>query len=136
MAARYWPLAVSIVAAPFAHAQTRRKYKAIGQQLQAHTRSISTRAPVSQRPSICGIRFRIAPDEPEERPARWLSLEHAYAADWMAEVFDCTNRAISREHLDPAKKARCNHAEGHLRNLFPVVVDDPSRTDNLQCRRP
>lgn len=69
----------------------------------------------------CGLRFKIDPEEPEERPTTWLSLEHAYAADWMADVFGCDNRTDCRKHSDPTKEARFNHAEGDLHNLFPAV---------------
>jgi hypothetical protein len=67
----------------------------------------------------CGIRFKVDSNDPK-RPTNWLSLEHAYAADWMADLFGCKNREECRKHPDPAKRARFNHAEGDLHNLWPA----------------
>jgi endonuclease I len=71
----------------------------------------------------CGLRFKVDPENTDERPATWLSLEHAYPADWMADVFGCANRTECRKHSDTASKARCNHAEGELHNLLPALID-------------
>jgi len=120
MAARHVLLAAIFLAAPFAGADQTQ----ISSYRMATTEAYSLY--VDARPSqstdiYCGLRFKVDPSEPEERPTTWLSLEHAYAADWMADVFGCANRTECRRHPDPAKKARFNHAEGDLHNLFPAV---------------
>jgi len=69
----------------------------------------------------CGLRFKVDPASPEKRPATWLSLEHAYPAQWMADAFGCENRTECRKDPDSTTKTRFNHAEGDLHNLFPAV---------------
>jgi len=59
----------------------------------------------------CGIRFKVDPND-TKRPTDWLSLEHAYPADWMKDQIGCDNRETCRRHPDPVQRARFNHAEG------------------------
>ena len=81
---------------------------------------------VDARPSqatdiYCGLRFTVDPNNPDKCPATWLSLKHAFPADWMADVFGCANRTECRQHPDAATKERFNHAEGDLHNLLPAL---------------
>ncbi len=67
----------------------------------------------------CGLRLSVNANNPK-RPANWLSMEHAYAADWMADQFGCANRADFRVHRSSKIRTRFNHAEGELHNLWPA----------------
>jgi len=71
----------------------------------------------------CGLRFKVDPENPDRRPATWLSLEHAYPADWMADVFGCANRTECRKHSDSNSRTRFNRAEGDLHNLLPALIN-------------
>lgn len=71
----------------------------------------------------CGLRFKVDPEHPDKRPAEWLSLEHAYPADWMADVFGCENRTDCRRDANETSRTRFNHAEGDLHNLFPALIN-------------
>jgi len=70
----------------------------------------------------CGIRFKVDLND-TKRPTDWLSMEHAYAADWMADRFGCANRTDCRAHPNPKSRARFNHAEGDLHNLWPAITN-------------
>lgn len=71
----------------------------------------------------CGVRFRPHPMDPRRRPTDWLSLEHAYPADWMADVFGCNSRTDCRKHRTKAKRNRFNHAEDDLHNFWPALAN-------------
>lgn len=68
----------------------------------------------------CGLLFDV-----EERSnggykgPEWLSLEHAYPAQWMANSLGCTNRTECP--LDPEVGAQFDHAEADMHNLWPAV---------------
>jgi deoxyribonuclease-1 len=68
----------------------------------------------------CGIRFDV-----EERSGggfkgpEWLSLEHAFPAQWMANSLGCSNRKECPE--DPVVGVRFDHAEADMHNLWPAV---------------
>jgi deoxyribonuclease-1 len=87
----------------------------------------------------CGLRFWVDPKvlELEEHektgnPAAWLTLEHAYAAQWMANALKCGNRDTCGSHGDDAIRTRFNHAEADLHNLWPAVRNlNSSRQDSL-----
>ncbi len=70
----------------------------------------------------CGIRFKVT-SEDSGRPTDWLSLEHAYPADWMADVFGCNSREDCRVQSNAKNRARFNHAEGDLHNLWPALTN-------------
>jgi hypothetical protein len=56
------------------------------------------------RDLYCGVRFR---------KAQRLSVEHVYAADWIAEKFGCDDR-----HCE---NPICKFAEADLHNLWPAL---------------
>ena len=98
----------------------------------------------------CGLRFRVAaavaklPEGAETgRPATWITLEHAYAADWMADALACGDRDTCAVASDETIRKRFNNAEADMHNLWPALgnlnssrgkrpfgeVGDPKRTE-------
>jgi len=121
MAARRWLFAVVLLATPFAGAdQTQISSYATARDKKAYPLYVDAR-PNQSTDIYCGLRFKVDPDEPEKHPTTWLSLEHAYPAQWMADTLGCANRTECRKDPDSTKKTRFNHAEGDLHNLFPAV---------------
>lgn len=86
----------------------------------------------------CGLKFWVDPkvlDLPEDqdtgKPAPWLTLEHSYAAQWMANALNCGNRDTCGSHSDATTRTRFNHAEADLHNLWPAVRNlNSSRQDS------
>jgi deoxyribonuclease-1 len=72
----------------------------------------------------CGLRFRVHASVAKlppgaktgKRPAIWLTLEHAYPADWMADALECGNRTECGK-----MESRFNRAEADLHNLWPAL---------------
>lgn len=89
--------------------------------LKQHFYALYLNAPKHDRSDIyCGLLFNV-----EERPKggykgpKWLSLEHAYPAQWMANSLECPDR--DECPLDPEVGARFDHAEADMHNLWPAV---------------
>lgn len=98
------------------------------------------KVPASESTDIyCGLKFWVDPEIAEfpegkrtGNPAPWLTLEHAYPAKWMAEALDCGNRTTCPKDDNPTTRARFNHAEADLHNLWPAVQNlNSSRGDRL-----
>lgn len=71
----------------------------------------------------CGAQFKVTakPSGGLEKPA-WISIEHAYPAKWMMDSLGCTgNREECRKDPDPHLRARFNHAEGDMHNMWPAL---------------
>jgi len=60
----------------------------------------------------CGPRLKVDSEHPDKRPAEWLSREHAYPTDGMADVFGCGNRTGCRRDPDSNSRPRLNHDDG------------------------
>src|SRR5688500_9603593 len=136
---RYWlaPVAFALSLSSFAdqtaipdydHARTRVFYR------------LYVKVPAPQATYVyCGLRFEADADManlPEvkavKRPAEWLTLEHAYAAQWMADALGCGNRKTCGNDAPDEIKTRFNHAEADLHNLWPALASfNFSRGDNL-----
>jgi len=121
MPMRHWLLAVLVLVALFAGAdQMQIANYGTARDTKAYPRYVDAR-PYRSTDTHCGLRFKVDPANPEKRPTDWLSLEHAYPADWMADVFGCANRTECRRHTDATTKERFNRAEADLHNLLPAV---------------
>ncbi len=88
----------------------------------------------------CGLKFRVDPavlDLPENQktgnPAPWMTAEHAYAAQWMADHFQCGNRkTCNSSQTPPDTRSDFNHAVADLHNLWPAVGNlNSARGDRL-----
>lgn len=97
------------------------------------------KVPQSEATDIyCGLRFRVDPkvlDLPDDKttgkPAPWLTLEHAFAAQWMANALKCGDRKTCGSHGNNGIRTRFNHAEADMHNLWPAVGNlNSSRQDS------
>jgi len=122
MAARHLVLVVLLAAIPIIAGadQTRIPSYATARDKMAYPLYVDAK-PNQSTDIYCGLRFKGDPEHPEKRPATWLSLEHAYPAQWMADAFGCENRTKCRQDPDATIKVRFNHADGDLHNLFPAA---------------
>lgn len=99
-----------------------------------HAYTLYVDASASQAADIyCGIRFKVNEADPAKRPADWLSLEHAYPANWIVKAVGCTaGRTACRKDADQTRRERFNHAEGDLHNLWPAHLSlNSARGDRL-----
>lgn len=71
----------------------------------------------------CGVRFTVSPSDSGtgyRGPGKWLNIEHAYPAQWMANSLGCLNRKACPK--DPDVGERFGHAEADMHNMWPALA--------------
>lgn len=88
------------------------------------------------------LRFRVDPkvlelDENENtgRPTPWLTLEHAYPAQWMADALNCGNTDTCGSHSDDNIQTCFNHAEADMHNLCACGAESEFRAKTARLVR-
>ena len=70
----------------------------------------------------CGLEF--SPPDPRKIDDRSVSAEHVFAAKWMLEKFNCSDR-------DKCKDKGFQRAEADLHNLWPAIININSSRQEL-----
>lgn len=71
----------------------------------------------------CGVRFTVSPSSSGsgyQGPGKWLNIEHAYPAQWMANSLGCLDRKICPK--DPGVGERFDRAEADMHNMWPALA--------------